>query len=305
MSRPYLPEWSVDTLHVSGRRTVDDLGREWGVEDGTDKGWINPPATRPNRKDRPVGHGSFRAAAYRSFRQFSLGGFVACPTPQLRERTEVELASLCSDPGALYEFRRRTDSYDHTAMVELDDDPLIEMVTVYTLRWNFTWAAPDPRKHDHYWQEPVCTAPQTHTTGLNFAPTGLDFSSGLDFGITTIDSTIAQVGNYGTAPAYPLLRLQGPLSAPAVVHRESGRAIRYASDIAAGEVVTVNCDDFPARGCASHAAISTARGNVSSLLVREGRDWPVVDPQTAATFTLRSGGDLSATLTVSLRSAFW
>lgn len=300
---PGVPTWSVDNLTVYGSYTLDELGREWGIEGGTDGGWAAPAAPRTKRDDRPFADGVFRSPAFRQGRQFSLGGYVGCPDPGLRELAEAELAGLCSDGGRLYEFRRRTDRFDQVAMVELDGQPLIEMVNLYTVRWQFTFFAPDPRKHDWLWQQPICSPPQPTAGGLAFP---LNFgNTGLDFGTPSSDSTVAQVGNYGTAPAYPLFRLEGPLSTPTVLHRETGRALRYTTDLAAGEELYINCDGFAQRDVPAHAAVSSQRGNVATLLVREGPGWPVVDPQAVATFALRSYGQAGASLRVGLRSAWW
>lgn len=298
------PVCSVDGLTVAGYRTTDALGREWGMDNESDKGWTNSPGPRTKRENRPNTHGAFRSVAYRDVRQFTWGGFVACPTPAVRERTELELASLCSDPGQLYEFRRRTETFDQTMLVELDDEPIVEMSTIYTLRWLFTFAAPDPRKHDAAWQDPICNPPQNTVSGLEFGTNGLDFSgAGLDFGTAPGLSQQVQVANHGSAPAFPLFKLTGPLSLPTIVHVESGRNITYAAEVAAGEVVRVNCDDFDQRGFRGHSVQSSIRGNVRSLLT-VGTEWPRVDPGTVATFALRSYGAASAELMCSLRSAW-
>lgn len=296
-----MPVWTVDTLEVGALRRTDDLGREWGVKAGTDTGWITSASPRTRREARPNGHGAFRGVAWRDYRQFTLGGVVACPDGPTREQTEVELAGLCSDPGRLYEFRRRTATFDQVTRVELDDAPKIEMVSFYTLEWLFTFAAPDPRKHSFAWQDPILNPAGASFSGLEFADPGLGFD--LDFGATTTAGT-AQVANYGTAPAYPLFQLTGPLSQPTIVHLDSGRTISYASEIATGERVSINCDEFPQRGIPPHGRVSSTRGNVGALCTI-GTEWPVVNPQTTASFALRGTGAPTAELKCSLRSAYW
>lgn len=298
--------WTIDGLTFYVDDTIlDDLDRAWVVRKNEEKGWANPPAPRTRREDRPSGPGSYRSTAYRQERIYTLAGAVWCPSPSIREHTEHTISALCSDPGRLYTLRRRTATYDQVIEVELDDEPLVEMVTMERLDWSFQFAAPDPRKHDYTWQEPVATPPTVPTnTGLDFSGAGLDFSgAGLDFGDQSVPST-AQVSNHGTAPVYPLFTLTGPLTAPTVVHVESGRTVAYAADVAPGETIVINCDDHQQRGVPGRACLSSARGNVRSL-ISIGTEWPRVDPQTAASFQLRAGGDQSSSVTAAIRSAWW
>ncbi len=302
--RTDLPTWTVDTLDVSAFLRTDELGREWGVRAGSDAGWVAPPAPRTVREDRPHSHGSFRGVAFRDYRQFTLGGFVACPDAVTRERTELELSALCSDPGRLYQFRRRGASFDQTAMVELDEAPKIEMVTLYRLDWQFTFAAPDPRKHDFSWQQPVSTLPSDSTGGADFSASGLDFSgSGIDWG-TGAAPAPARVGNYGSAPAYPVFTLTGPLDQPVVTAVGSGSSIYYGGSVSSNETVTINCDGFGQLGVPGHGCVSSTRGNVRSLL-SIGDEWPRLEPGMTEGFQLQGSGGGSPTLQVSVRSAWW
>lgn len=304
-----IPIWSVDEFTVHGSYMLDELGREWGVEDGTDDDWDTPAPPRTKRDDRPDGHGTTRGIAWRGGKTFTLGGYVGCPSSALREQSALELATVCSDPGREYTFRRRTDSFDHVMDVELDGSPLIKKINLYTLRWQFTFHARDPRKHDATWQDPIVNPvdPATQIDGLVFDEPGLDFSgAGLDFlvGSEPASPGRAQVANYGSAPTHPVFKLTGPLATPEIRHLESGRLIRYLANIAAGEIVRINCGDFPARGLLEHECVSTTRGDVRSL-VHAGMDWPVVGPREVASFQLTSPGSAPAELMASLRSAWW
>ena len=245
-----------------------------------------------------------RLTAWRQARAVTLTGSVWCPDVATREHTEHQLAGLCSDPGRLYTYRRQTETYDQTIDVELADEVLVQTRTLHRVDWSFQFSAPDPRKHSTSWYDPVVGPPSGSGGGLNYATPGLDHSTpGLDYGASR-ELAEAQVANYGTAPAYPILTITGPMDALIVEHMESGRAIGYSAPLISGETVTINCDDHPQRDWLGHARISSQRGNVAALCT-VSTDWPVVDPQTVASFRLLAGAAPPASLTVSLRSAWW
>lgn len=304
-----LPTWSVDTLKVVGASHTDSLGRRWTVASYPDgeKGWSNPPAPRTNRDDRVNQDGSFRSTSYRKERTIVLSGSVWCPTPALREQTEIELSAVCAPGRDLYEYRRTTDSYDQVAMVELDDEPIIDVVTLHRVDWSFQFCAPDPRKHDYRWQEPRGDPPQPGAPGgglddsgggLSDAGGGLDDSAG-----TGTQARPAVVANYGTASAAPFLILTGPLPAsPLITRMETGETLGYGAAVATGETVSINCDEFPARGVPAQTAISSTNGDVTSLLT-VGTSWPLVAAQDVASFILSGAGPVES-LTAALRSAY-
>lgn len=303
---PGLPTWWIDDLWIRQGNSGDEYGRRWTVDKNPDgeQGWAGSPAPRVVRPARPNSHGTYRGTAFRSERLITLAGAVWCPDVKTREYTELQLAALCSDPGRLYTYRRMTEAYDQTIDVELNDAPLVATQTLRSVKWSFQFAAPDPRKHSTGWQDPVVYPPTGGGSGLDYTEPGLDHSTpGLDYG-TTQEIADAQVANYGTAPAYPVLTLTGPLDEAEVAHAESGRSIVYNASIAAGETVTINCDDQPQRGWLGHARVSSQRGNVATLCTVTS-EWPVVDPQTVGSFRLLAGAAPPASLTVSLRSAWW
>lgn len=300
---PDVPTWTLDGLTLPGSPTLDDQGREWLIVSDGETGWNGSPAARTDRTARPYSHGTFRGAAYRKERIITLKGRVWCPTAALREQTERQLSALCSDPNQLYEYRRATATYDQVAYVELDDAILLSMTNgLRVLYFSLQLAAPDPRIHDYQWQEPISTVPVSNPGGVDWF-TSVDWATNLDFGYTPTDGSLSKVANYGTAPAYPLFRLKGPLTNPSILHVESGVVIAYNAEIPDGDVVYINCDVNPQRGWDGHVCYSTQRGNVRSLLTRF--DWPVVNPQTVATFKLQSTGSSNSELMTQLRSAYW
>lgn len=300
-----LPEWWIDTIHITHSESTDALGREWtiGQHPAGEKGWSSSAAPRTVRTDRPNSHGSYRSANYRKGRTISLAGTVWCPTIALREQTELELAALCSDPGRLYTYRRRTTSYDQFADVELDDEPLIDTMSLWRVDWSYQLYAPDPRKHDYQVQAPIAGPPIGGASGVDFSSPGLDFTSpGLDFGTPGLPQPVS-VGNYGTAPAYPVIQVFGPATNGVVRCTTSGFEFIYAAPLDDGEILTINCDAFPRDGYPPRRAISNVHGDVRNFLSITG--WPTVDPGGLETFTLLTEAAPTTQLRVLLRSAWW
>jgi hypothetical protein len=184
---------------------------------------------------------------------------------------------------------------------------MIDVVTLTRLDWSFRFAAPDPRKHDYRWQEPRADPPQTGlpAAGLDDSGGGLDDSGGgLHDGVEegAVGARPAMVANYGTAPARPVFILRGPLSIPRIVRVETGEELRCTTDIADGEVVTINCDEYTTRGVPAQTCLSSTRGDVTSLWSL-GVTWPEVAAQDVATYALDSSGPIES-MTVALRSAY-
>lgn len=309
MHLPGLPTWDIDdgTLRIVNGSHVDSLGRQWTVAKHPDgeKGWTNTPGPRTNRDDRADGDGSYRSKSYRKERIITLSGTVWCPTPEVREQTEVELAAVCSDGGRLYTYRRTTDTFDQAVLVELDDEPLIDVITINRVDWSFRFAAPDPRKHDYRWQEPRAAPATDNAPGGGLDDSGGGLPEPLDPGVPN-DPTLAQVANYGTAVASPVFILDGhgtPLPPVGILRDDTGDRLDYLATVAVGETVTINCDEFTARGVPPRSAFSSARGDVSSLVTVGASGWPVVAPQDTATFRMLGSGP-SDSLTVALRSAW-
>lgn len=305
-----VPTWYIDGFTFPGRETTDERGRSWTILLDGEDGWLGSPAPRTKRTERPNAHGTFRSIAYRGERIFKLEGEVWCPDDETREDTERELAALCSDPGKLYPFRRKALKYDLISQVELDDAPLIRMKPgAYALEYSFQFASPDPRVHDYSWQEPISTLPGEQVYAGHGLETqyDLDFSNGgLDFGptVSLLEAPYSRVANYGTAVAYPVFRIRGPVNLPVIEDMDTGWTLTYAKEIKENETLTINCDDFAQRNAPGHSVISSERGNVRTH-VTLSVDWPKVDPKQVRRFRLNGTGNEKAELMTMLRSAWY
>lgn len=299
----YAPIFRIDGLVVAdGLGYTDALGRLWHLEG--EEGWSTAAATRANRTSRSEGHGAYGSQAFYDEKPIVLRGAVSVDTPALREQTLLELAAICSDGGRTYTMRRTAGpGFDHVCEVRRAGRP--EVVDhLYDIDFTLSFVADDPRKHAATWDERRMTSPPYQATGLDYSDGGLNYGApGLDYG-TARGAAVAQVANRGLAPAAPVFILPGPLTPPRIVHDESGRSVWCSEGIAAGEVVTVNSDDFPARGVLGRRAHSSTRGDVTSLWTASP-DWPSVDGQAVANFRLEASGSPADDPLVALRSAWW
>lgn len=295
------PVYRFDGLVVSGIVSTDTLGRQWHLTG--EKGWFSGGTPRTNRDDRPDADGSYRSAAFRGEKLFTVQGSVNVGArPELLEQTLLDLAAVCGDGRPLYTVRRTAGASDQTRDAELDGEPEVEPVGRYDIDFQFTFAAPDPRKHDYRWQEPRASPPvgSGPNGGLDYDG-GLDYSAGgLDYG-TANDPLVALVANYGSATAAPFFELRGNQPPCSILRDETGDRLDYLGYVATGERVQINCDDFAVRGIPARSAISTTSGDVTSLLVVSR--WPVVAAQDVAAFRLLGSGPPES-LTAALRSAW-
>jgi len=281
MGEMYAPSWIVDGFHFSGMAPYHrNLGQEydengWAHIVEKESGFITGAKPRTNRVPRAgTAPGSYRGPSSREERIITLEGRTWTRTRQDRERAELALAGLCANPDELYEFRRATDVMDQTILVELDDAPMVEMINSHTLKWSFQFAAPDPRKLDTTWQQPVTGLPTAGSGGLDFSGGGLDIDPlYLDFGEPSQDGSV-MVGNEGTTDSWPLFAVAGPVINPVIFEPATGSTLRYTGTIPRGQVLWINCAIETQRGVPGHGVFldqSNRRGSLAVL-----GEWPRV-----------------------------
>lgn len=300
------PTLTLDGLAVlfrvgGGPVTVDANGVEWLLTKFD--GWVGPPAPRTARVDRPAGPGSFRSVAYRSARVISLEFVAIAPDQATIRLVEDQVAAVASDPARLYELVVTEAGVSRSIMVELDDATLSVPRTWCSTDFSVRVAAPDPRKHDANWQSPLANLGVAGTGGADFTAPGASFAApGLDFG-TPGTVSAATVTNGGTASAYPLFTITGPATNPQVSDALTGVSLQYAGTLATDDVLTINCDEFPTQGYPGHSCyLNSTLNRRANLLIPS--EWPSVAPGSSATYSLRATAFTSATVTVSLRSAW-
>lgn len=299
-----VPTWTIDGFTLSGEAPYhltadeyDDNG--WATIVLKETGWISGAKPRTNRTPRAGAPGAFRGASQRDERIITLEGKTWTRTPEDRERAELALAGLCADGNRLYEFTRTTDTVQQTVYVELDDQPIVEMDNLNQVSWSFQFCAPDPRKFDTNWQQPITHLPTGRGIGLLFA---LDFEDGLDFG-GSADESGALVGNRGTATSYPLFLVRGPVVNPVMVESATGATLTFTGALEASDVLAINCDYETQRGYPGHGVfLNNARRRGQLTL---SGDWPEVPAGEVAHYQFRADDyNEFATMQVWLRSTW-
>lgn len=292
-------QWSIDGL-VLGALDAENC---WWVLRKSD-GWFGPPKPKTQRSAKFQVAGSFRNLAPRGERIVALTGTTKCPSSIARLDALDRLAAIASDPARLYtlavtELNGRTRTMD----VELDAKTDVTMVANSWFDWQLQFAAPDPRKHDLTWQAPTAGLPVGESPGLDYSTPGLDFSGvGLEFGNPGVPQ-YAQVVNFGTAKAYPVFQITGPVQTPFITDLSTGTTVGYAGRLVAGDVLVINCDEFPALGYPARSVFLNQTSNRRVNLVKQSSDWPTIGPGEVHNFQFEGVG-YGATMTVFMRAAW-
>lgn len=285
---------------------VDSNGVEW-ILTKLD-GWSGVPKPRTARTVKPFGLGAFRSRSYLGPRVISVEFVIGAPDPSTLRLVERQIGAWCSDGGRLYQLQVSDPPLiPLTALVELDDQIITLPKTPLAVTCSAHFAAPDPRKWDAQWQDRTSQLPVPSTApGVDFTTPGADYTApGLDYGPGPTFST-SQVANYGTAPVGPYFSITGPVAQPQVTDLVTGWSLSFVGTLLAGDVLTINCDDFAQRGQGAHTCVLNGITNAWSQVVRSG-DWPSIDPQAFASYQLTSTApaQVGAILVASVRSAWF
>lgn len=302
------PTWTVDGFtfnaeapYLYNPSEYDENG--WASIVTKESGWISGPKPKTNRTSRTNANGSYRGPSYADERIITIEGKTWTRTPEDRERAEVAIAAICSNGAELYEITRTTETVQQTMYVELDDAVLVEMDNFNQIHWSLQFCAPDPRKFDAVWQQPVTGLPYGGGAGLDFSGGGLDFDPQfLDFGGASSSGHV-QVGNRGNDTGYPLFVITGPVVNPQVFEPATGTTLRFTGTLEDSDVLTINCDistqrDIPGRG----VFVNNARRRGSLAVVGQ---WPSVPPGAVATYEyVADNYTASSTMQCFFRSAY-
>lgn len=269
-------------------------------------GWSGRPAPRTARTDKPGHSGQFRSAAYHGPKIINLEIVATAPDDLTLRTAETAVEAMCSDPAQLYPIVVDESGTTKTMMVELDDAIQIVPRTWNSSLISMRLAAPDPRKHDNGWQSPNVNLGIPPSGGADFSSPGLNYAvvPGADFGTPGVPS-VATVHNAGTAIAYPLFTVQGPLSANWQIYDlTNGTMLTYTKALSSTDFVTINTDDFPSQGYPGHGVYLNNTNNQRASLLTTG-GWPYVLPGQTVAYNLRAPNySVAALMTISLRSAW-
>jgi hypothetical protein len=294
--------WELDNLTFGAE---DDDGVVWYVT--ASDGWFGPPKPKTQRQAKFQTAGSFRNLAPRGERIIVLTGKTRCPDVLTRLDALDRFAACASNPAVVYDMTVTDQTgRPRTIGVELDAATDVKLKGPLWFDWQLTLGCPDPRKHDSTWQQPACGPPISFGgPGADFSGAGLDFSGdGLDWGTPDAPQSVS-VTNWGTATAYPVLQLTGPFTNPTITDLTGGIPLTYAGSGVFGDTVTINCDQFAARGFPSQSVyFNGTSSRRAQLVIPQG--WPQVGPGETRTyqFTADNTNPATTTLTAYLRAAW-
>lgn len=219
----YQPAWSQVPLSIPLGST-DASGITWRLN--MVEGWDSPPAAVGQVVQRSADHGGWPTAQYYGPRILTLDVTAEAPTQALRDQARAQLqqavsiSDLCvftyDEPVPKLAYVRRnaqagiTESYPNLIGVDFSI-PLV---------------APDPRKY--------ATVAQSASSQASSpaVPLSLPFSGGTP--VTLANEVppgtqgIAAV-NSGTFETRPVVTVQGPAGAPAIVNASTGMAVSFSS----------------------------------------------------------------------------
>jgi hypothetical protein len=164
--------------------------------------------------------------------------------------------------------------------------------------WQLTLFAADPRFLDSAVQSASTTVISTSTDGLDWSTGGgLNWSAGspggLYWGVSGSTGVMAMTNN-GTATAWPVFTVTGPMTNPTLTNPNTGDVLAYTGLVDVGQTLTVDCSPFSRtvnlNGIDRSGALSSAQ-------------WIDLPPGT--TTVLQFSGAGAGTLTASWQSAYF
>lgn len=264
---------TLDGLDLSG---VDDDGVEWNVSKLT--GWSGSTASTLTVDQKAADHGGWGSPRPRfAYRVLTIEGtFTGSPravslaADRLNTAVDLDPVKLVVDEG------RRT----RWALVQRQDEVLIDDTIETSYSYSVQLAQVDPFKY----ADPVVAS-----TGLPRTSGGLAIPTGVPF---SIDSDVASgqvvLTNPGNASGPVMLRIDGPITAPRIVHVGTGKALAFSTalTLADGEWLDVDMKNKTAlaNGTANRAGWITERG--WSLFEQDGNTWAFTAAAPSATARL-------------------
>lgn len=248
---------------------TDDFGARWSWTGSTP--WSRSPAPRTVAGDRVSDHGSWDATAFYGSRSYALEGYVTTETHEdLHEAAPRFFEAVGLTPFAL---RVIEPGFDRFGTFRRDGEVLWEEINLTTARFSVPLWAGDPRAYS-WAAKSVSAAFPSSVGGLTWPATWP----------ATWTAEIAAgemaMSNGGTATAWPVYRIDGPVSNPLILNTTTGEAMRLDIELAAGQWVTVDTS--------THQVLADGDPSATRRNAFWG-DWFGLPP--GASTTVRFGGD--------------
>lgn len=264
--------------------SVDGVGVAWVLQEM--QGW-DSSESRSEIQVREGDHGAYFTPVYLSERPITLGGtIIAQDRASLEEAMErARTAAGLTDTLLIVE-----ESVPKQAVVRRSGRPILQYLTGDKATYSLLVTAADPRRYS--------VNEQMGTTNLPVSTGGL--APPLTAPVTLTATTVAgqiDAANTGTIATRPVLRIDGPVSKPAVFAQYGDGTVRqlvYDEDIGAGEYLTIDvlAKEVILNGTASRRRYLSAQ-------------WPEIPPGETVSFQfLAATYDPAALLTVTWRSAW-
>ena len=261
----------------------DEQGCLWTVSEI--EGWWTGGETRNSVESRAQQNGSWRGRPTRDGRVITIRGQVAAPSLAVLEMAGRRLSALMAD-GSFDEFAGSSEAGIFTSWVQRDATPLFTPMTDVRATYQITFGSEDPRMYGASW---------LGTTSLASAAVGVgrvwDRAWPRDWGVPAGTTPGAvSVPNNGTAPYWPTLRIDGPVTNPVVRCQETGDSLEMNATIGAGQWFDLDCAE-------RHFTFGANADDVRYLVDLSG--YGLVIPPGGATLTLEAdSGSPDTTLTV-------
>jgi hypothetical protein len=264
---------------------VDAAGVAWRIGADGLQGW-DSPEVRSTVTQREAADGAWMSPSYLGERVITLGGTMTAPSVGAADAAVEQL--LAAVP--LRDFTTLTvyESIPKQAAVRRSGKPVVKWETDTVVTWSLLVTAPDPRRYG--------TDLRTATTGLPSTSGGLVLPAAPPWTLSAVTvGGFVQAANEGTLTAYPTLAIAGPVQHPTVTTRYadgSTTALAYASDLASGDTLTLDC-----------AAHTASVGGASRRRYISGA-WPSIPPGGAQFLFGSSVYSATAAMTATWRAAW-
>ena len=211
----------------------DENGVWWSVN--VAEGWHKAPAVRSSGEARSGQDGDFPSLPLRGARVLRFQGkmreapSLAALEQSIRQFTAVPVTGevVGESPWGIL-----------SGQAEVIDEPAAEPLSATVAVWQLTVKFPDPLLY---------APPVLLSTGLDgVAGTGLTYPLvyPLNYGVPAGSTPGAvTVPNDGTAPYWPVLRIDGPVTNPVVTVNETGDWVRFNGSLTAGQWLDVDCQN--------------------------------------------------------------
>lgn len=302
-----IPVWDI-TFTIGGITfgATDANGVTWGIFPAGTTGWYDGPGVRLNEVLIPRYDGAYRANSYRAVRIVTVSGWVNAPSRLAAQNARDQLHGVLS--GGITSTLTVVDGTQvRTMTVELGDAPK-SMPHAYGIGFDFqvTFSATDPRKYG-----PAVTAstglPAVAATGVSWGtPPGAGI--GVSWGTPPGSGVGVSWGNYGpnglatlpnagTADAWPVFTLVGPVTSPTITDGAGNVLAWTGPALAASDTLVLTSSPFGPR-----SVLLRGTDNRASLTTAQ---WAPVPAGHSQNWQFQGTSAGSPSLTVSLSPAYW